>query len=271
MLRPSIAALLLVPAIAAQDLTSWIITVNRAGLVELIDPITLETGARIHIELPPQTVGLNGIAAGSDGTTLYLEGPIPESPISCCALYSVDLTTLEARLAASYYGTRSRESFLISDGVVYQRSQPSRNNDRLILSANGLLLFGVQSFRGPVLNVYDAAKGTLVRRLAPDGLEGDWWPVGTWSSGRFYWFVYNESGAGRLWSVTPQAAELGMGITVTTSGQLPACQAPVSLSIVASAGNLFCMSRSVLRWIAATTAAAKYRVALGRSTPHQLV
>lgn len=228
---------LLVP-LQGQDQSDWIITANRAGLVELIDPATLGTTARIHVDLPPQTVGLNGIAAGDDGRTLYLDGPIPDTPMSCCAIYSIDLATLDTRLAASFSGTASRNEFLISDGVVYHRPFPARHSDLLHISPNGLWLFGVQSFRGPALNIYDLARGALDRTLKPQGLEGDWWPVGTWSDGNFYLYFHNEKGLGRLWTISPDATELGQGIAVTSSEPTPGCS-PASLSIAAAAGTLF--------------------------------
>jgi hypothetical protein len=95
-----------------QDGTDWVLAVRRSGIVELIDPTTLAATGRIHIDLPEKSVDLNGVSASADGSMLYVEGPIPSEPMGCCYLYSVNLSTLEMKLAASIPGSRSRKSLI---------------------------------------------------------------------------------------------------------------------------------------------------------------
>ncbi len=57
------------------DAKTFIIAARRSGDVEFIDPVTLETVSRIHIDVNPKGVGLNGISVSEDGSTIYLEGP----------------------------------------------------------------------------------------------------------------------------------------------------------------------------------------------------
>jgi len=222
-----------------------ILAASRSGVVELINPSTLETVGRIHLDLGPRSAGLNGVSASADGSVLYVEGPIPTEPQGCCVLYSIELATLQMKLAASIPGSRSRNSFVVSDGLVYlatalTHSEIANNmrNDRLHLSPDGRWLFGVKSFRGPALDVYDVARGQVVRQLTPEGLEGDWWPTGTWSGDRFYLYATNGKGSGRLWTVSTETTQLGAGAAVAPFGRLSGWDQS-SKAIAVSAGNLF--------------------------------
>jgi len=72
------ASALLAPVVLeAQDANRYILATRRSGAIEIIDPESLATLGRIHFDLPSESVGLNGISASADGTTLYVEGPIP--------------------------------------------------------------------------------------------------------------------------------------------------------------------------------------------------
>ena len=242
----TIAALLACSTLVAQDSRNMILATSRSGVVELINPSTLETVGRIHFDLGPGSAGLNGVSASADGSLLYIDGPIPTEPQGCCSLYSMELATLQMKVAASIPGSRSRNSFVVSDGLVYlatalaHRGIPSdMRNDRLHLSPDGRWLLGVKTFRGPALDVYDVARGQVVRQLTPEGLEGDWWPTGTWSGDRFYLYAANGTGSGRLWTVSPESAQLGTGVTVAPFGQLSGCSEQSSKGIAASAGAVF--------------------------------
>jgi hypothetical protein len=242
----SIAALLACSTLLAQDSGNMILAAGRSGVVELINPSTLETVGRILFDLGPRSAGLNGVYASADGSVLYVEGPIQTDPHGCCSLYSIDLATLELKLAASIPGSRSRNSFVVSDGLVYLATAfphdgiaGDMRNDRLHFSPDGRWLFGVKSFRGPVLDMFDVAYGQVVRQLTPEGLEGDWWPTGTWSGNRFYLYASNLTGAGRLWPVSPEMTELGAGTAIAPFGRISGCAGQSLRAIVASAGNLF--------------------------------
>jgi hypothetical protein len=86
-------------------------------MVHLIDPATLQTIGQIQISLAPGSAGLNGISAGVGGSTLYVEGPLPSDPRGCCVLYTIDLTTLQTKVAAGIPGSGTRNSLVSSEGM----------------------------------------------------------------------------------------------------------------------------------------------------------
>src|SRR2546426_2043000 len=140
----TIAALVACSTLVAQDSRNMILAASRSGVVELINPSTLETVGRIHFDLGPRSAGLNGVSASADGSVLYVEGPIQTEPHGCCSLYSIELATLQMKVAASIAGSRSRKSFIVSDGLVYLATALTHNgiasgmsNDRLHLSPDG--------------------------------------------------------------------------------------------------------------------------------------
>jgi len=90
--------------------SEWIIGGHKSGIVEVIDTATLNAVARIQLDLPPNSVGLNGVYGSTDRKSIYFEGPIPAEPKGCCFLYSIDLTILQEKIAASISGTRSRDT-----------------------------------------------------------------------------------------------------------------------------------------------------------------
>lgn len=242
----AIAVCLFCPSLAAQDSGNMILAAGRSGVVELISPATLETAARIQLDFGPQSVGLNGISASADGSTLYVEGPLSSDPSGCCELYSVDLATLQAKLAASVPGSRSRNQFVVSGSLVYAAKAliPSgipqdAAADRFHLSPNGGWLFGVKRFRGPALDVFDVARGQVVRQLTPDEMAGDWWPAGVWSGDGFHLYVSNGKGEGRLWTVSGETEKLGAGVQVAPIGKIPGCSGYSSIAMAAAAGTVF--------------------------------
>jgi hypothetical protein len=231
----------------AQDLKNFVLAQSRSGVIEIIDPATLATVSQIHFDVR-NTAGLNGVAASTDGARLYVEGPITDLPGTsggCCFLYSIDLATLHAKKVEGIWGTR--KNYLLSDGFGYRASELStsgvidgRGNDVLHLDPSGHILFGVRSFRGPVLDVYDLIQGSVSRRLAPAGLEGDWFPSGAWSGDQFYFYAARSDGsAARLWNVSANTTQLGPGVTVETFGETPACSGGRLEKITAAGGNLF--------------------------------
>lgn len=229
----------------AQDLRNLILAARRRGVIEVIDPTTLKSVSRIHFDVPPDSAGLNGVSASADGTMLYVEGPGADG--SCCFLYSVDLATLHAKTVAGVWGSHSREAFVISDGVVYRTTELSASgalegmgNDKFHLDPAGHLLFGIRGFRGPVLDVYDLVQGSIIRRLAPTGSDGDSYPSGAWSGDRFYFYAAKTDGsAARLWTVSANTTQLGPGVAVKTFGQIPGCSRGRLEEITAAGGNLF--------------------------------
>jgi hypothetical protein len=75
MSRLLIATVLLAcSVVSAQDTKQFVLAANRAGVVELLDPISLQALSRIHIDLPPNSAGLNAVSANPDGSMIYAKG-----------------------------------------------------------------------------------------------------------------------------------------------------------------------------------------------------
>lgn len=234
------AALLASVVLRAQDSKSYILAARRSGAIEIIDPTNLATVGRIHFDLPAKSSGLNGVSASADGTTLYVEGPIPNelkfeaAAGGCCVLYSIDLGTLQTKQVAGIGGTASRAAFVTSDGISYQA------HDGPYLPPYRRWIFEVRRFRGPAIDVYDRLEGRIMRQLVPTGLDGQWWPTGTWMNDRFLFYAAKEDdSAARLWSVSPDATDLGAGVPVEPFGKVPGCSSYVEAGLIGAADNLF--------------------------------
>ena len=240
--------------ISAHDAKFFILAARRTGVVELIDPETLATAARIHFDLAPGNSGLNGVSASADGSTLYVQGAVPPNP-SCCGLYTVDLATMKT-VATTLEEKYSKPSPLIfSDGLVYFAAKllpggPTHDftiasrNARFLLSPDGRWLFGIRSFRGPALETFDLKNGSAFRELTPPGPadnSGTNGADGVWSGDHFYFYAANGTKGGRLWTVSPGAEQLGPGVEVAEFGDVPGCRerAPVVKAIAAAGANLF--------------------------------
>jgi len=234
MSRLLIATILLAcSAASAQDTRQYVLAANRAGVVELLDPISLQTLSRIHVDLAPNSVGLNGVSAGADGSMIYVEGPTSENPNGCCSLYSIDLATLRMNQVAAIAG---RDSGIRKDSGIKGMS-----DDRLHVSPDGQWVFGVRNFRGPALDVYDLVQGTMVRQLTPAGLEDDWFADGAWSGDHFYFYASKHDGSSaHLWIVLPSMTDLGDGVAVDPVAHVPGCPThSFALEEIATTGNNF--------------------------------
>jgi hypothetical protein len=246
-------SLLICSGLHAQGLKNYIVAERRGGTIEIIDPVTLNSVSQLRLEIPSQSAGLNGVALSSDGTALYVEGPATDSPGpglppgNCCYLFSIDLATLHAKKAAGIWGTFSREAFIISNGMVYPVSAPRagdgmrpRGWHRSYLNPDGHSTIVVRNFQGLALDEYDLGSGNLVRRLVPEGLDGQWFATGAQSDDKFYFYATKTDGsAARLWTVSADTARLGPGLPVGTFGQTPGCPGPQIEGIVAANGSLF--------------------------------
>jgi hypothetical protein len=241
-----VASLLDCSALPAQLSKDFILATRRSGTIEFIDPTTLEATGRIHFAVPPKSVGINGASASADGSMIYVEGPISGKPNGCCSLYAIDLATLQTRLAAGVPGTTSPADLLISEAVARPAAALTAGQikgmrlARLHLSPDGRWVFGVVSFRGPTLVIYDVAQGSVIRELTPSGLQGDWWTTGAWSDDRFYFYAGKGDGsAARIWTVSPESTELEEGVEIEPFGQIPGCSDPLAVELTAAGGNLF--------------------------------
>jgi hypothetical protein len=225
-----LAAFLACSALFAQDLRTFILAASQSGNVEFIDSATLRTVGRIYFDLGVHSAGLNGVSASADGASLYVEAPLQNEANNCCALYSVDLATLQMKQVAWIPGSRSRTEFF---GLPREMG-----NDRLFVSSDRHWIFGVSFFQGYTLDIYDAETKKIIRRLTPQGLTGNWWPAGVWAGDQFYLYAANAEGAALLWTISPETTELGAGLPVASFGQVAGCS-DAPKSIVASAGNVF--------------------------------
>jgi hypothetical protein len=228
--------------LAQAAVDDWIVTVGRAGTVEFISPTTLQTAGRIRFDVGP--AGLNGIFASPDPSLLYIEGPTSENPNACCSLFSLSLATLQTRMVAWIWGSRSREAVVISEGTVYTAASIAESatvkdtgTDQLHLSPDREWLFGVRNFRGPVLDVYDLAGGQLARSLTPGGDGAYSWANGIWDGDQFYFYALSHDGAGRLWTVAPDSAQLGAGVAVPALNT--SCPGDYYAGMASAAGRLF--------------------------------
>lgn len=223
------ASLLASVALRAQDANRYILATRRSGAIEIIDPESLATLGRIHFDLPSKSVGLNGISASADGTTIYVEGPIPNGPNQsvgaggCCVLYSIDLVTLQTKQVAGVGGTASRARFVTSDGIMYPVAPSSGSQARAPSGA---------------VDLYDPAQGKFVRYLAPSGLGQGWWRNGIRVNDQFVFYAAkDDSSAARLWSISPDGTPVS--VPVEAFAGVPGCSSSVETGLAGAANNLF--------------------------------
>ncbi len=223
------AALLGSVALQAQDANRYILATRRSGAIEIMDPESLATIGRIHFDLPSKSVGLNGISASADGTTLYVEGPIPNGPNQsvgsggCCVLYSIDLATLQTRQVAGIGGTASRARFVTSDGITYPVAPLSGSEARAPSGA---------------VDLYDPTQGKFVRYLAPSGLGQGWWRNGIRVNDRFVFYAAEDDGsAARLWSISSDGTHVS--VPVESFADVPGCSSSAETGLAGATNNLF--------------------------------
>jgi len=211
------------------DSKTFLIAAGRSGVVEFIDPATLETVSRIHIDVNPKGVGLNGISVSEDGSMIYVEGPTSQEGRACCSLYSIDLATMETKQAAWVWGSPSRKPFVVADGVVYQAASLASggiiNNEmsfqfQFHLSSNRSSVIGLTSSPALEVDLYDPSAGAGMRKLKPQDLAGDWNASGTWSGDNFYLYA-NKFGQpdARVWTLSSNTTKLDTGVTVEPHGE----------------------------------------------------
>jgi len=224
---------------------TFIIAARRTGAVEFIDPATLETVSRIHIDIKPKSVGLNAVFVSEDGSTIYLEGPNLGDDKMCCSLYSINLATLEINLETFYPGSRPREPFVFVDGVAYQPDRLAPNgviaadgNMQFHRAPNSAALIGLTSTLE--LALYDPSAGASIRKLTPPDLGDGWSASGTWSGDNFYLYA-NKFGQpdARIWTLSINTTQLDSGVTVEPHGDVSGCRRETFEAVTAAAGNLF--------------------------------
>jgi WD40 repeat protein len=232
-IRSCLAILLILPPFVGQahDYRTVLLAAHREGLVEVLDPVTLQSLGSIKVL--PQT---NGVVSDRTGVLFLREGLAPEFQ-GCCALYAVDLKTREmtkllepvSEVAVSPDG----QHVLAQRGAVgievfsVQTLQREPSVPRSIapgvytlrFSPDGRLLFGTSNFPVPALDVLDFDRRRLVRRFT---VAQDLTVLGAWFSNGYYLYGYRK-GTGQLWRVKSDNSALGEPVKVNFPDEAPGC------------------------------------------------
>jgi hypothetical protein len=199
----------------AQNTREVILATRRNHRVVVFDARSLsELGSFIVSE------GAEGVNVSADGRMLYLRQPPPAHPNSCCALFSLELSTgsLCELIYPSSRGVATPDGRLLftqrgNIGVeVFDAKSLARlpvikapGGYELYVSPDSRWLFGAASWVDPSLDVFDLQRREMVRRIAlPAGLI----PHGVWLADRFYLYAHDGK-QGKLWRVTEDTSELG--------------------------------------------------------------
>src|SRR5581483_12521345 len=242
--------------VTAEDAKEFLLAAGRNGTIQIMDPSTLETIATLHVDLPPSSAGLNGVAASPDGQQLYIWGPTATRPNICCYLYAVNMTTLEATVAADIPGSSSYHVWVPTPGIIYDartllgpnlmNEYPEiRRDAQMLLSPGHDALAALRSFRGPSIAVFDLRRGTAVQMtpaaLPPENSKGNWAVAGSWSGDKLYVYVSRPDDPGWVWTLSKDQREMGEGVPAAQFGEMAACarRFPVYKMVVAASGRVY--------------------------------
>jgi hypothetical protein len=210
MTRLCAAILLILPFVVGQSHNQTVLfAAHRAGRVEVLDPITLQSLGSMKVL--PQA---NGVRSDRTGVLFLRERLAPEFK-GCCALYAVDLKTrgMTKLVEPASDATVSPEGqhVLTQRGNVgievfnahsLQRetaipSSVAQGVYTLRFSPDGRLLFGVSNFPVPTLDILDFDRRKLLQRFTvPQDLRA----LGAWVINDYYLYGYRK-GTGQLWRV----------------------------------------------------------------------
>lgn len=217
------AALSVCIGVHARGSNDYIIAVRRMGMIQFIDPATLNTVSTIKVNVGSEGTGLNGVFADPDGHTIYVEGPVGGG---CCWLYSIDLLTLQTKVVAGIWGTRSRRDFVSAGPGLLQHVSAAASamdiaeGDRWHSSPDGRWWFGLRN--GPTLDLYDVVRREMVRSFSATDSGKPCWSSGAWLGHRFYVYAAHD-GWGWLWTVSPESTQLGDAIAIPGPDQPSEC------------------------------------------------
>ena len=213
-----------------QTAKDYLVSAQRSGVIQFRDPATLDILSSIDLDLPANSTGVNGVLADPNGRTLYIEGPEhmdPNGASGCCWLYSIDLASVQAKVAAGIWGTNSRRRFVnagssllttISD-VALAATQVE--DDRWQISPDGRWWAGLRS--GPSVDLYDASRNKIVRSLMAEQGNAEWYLNGAWIKDQFYIYTTHD-GSGWLWHVSPDSDHLGEPVAVPGPVSIEGCE-----------------------------------------------
>jgi hypothetical protein len=229
----------------AQDSKEYIIAARRTGIIEFIEPSSLKTISSIETGVARNSTGLNGVSANPDGQTIYIEGPIGVKSLeanNCCWLYSIDLATLQAKVVADIWGTKSRRFFVNSGPSLMQPvsgavegATEKIEGDHWQASSDGRWWFGLRN--GPTLDLYDVARGEVSRSLTAVGMAESSPVNGVWLGNEFYVYTIRNA-SGRLWRLSPESVQLGAGIPLPQLADVPGCQIEGLIEITTAGDRL---------------------------------
>jgi hypothetical protein len=232
MIRLGLAILFILPFVVGptHDRTV-LLAAHRAGRVELLDPITLESLGSIKVL--PQA---NGITSNRTGVLFLLDGLAPEFQ-GCCALYAVDLKTREmtkllepvSGVAVSPDGqhvlTQRGPVGIEVFGTHSLRPEPAISRSiapgfySMRFSPDSQLLYGVSNYPIPSLDIFDFEQRKLLRRFTvPRNLT----VRGAWAGSHYYLYGYDK-GVGQLWWVRPDGSVLNEPVKIKFPDVSPEC------------------------------------------------
>jgi hypothetical protein len=277
MMRLGLAILFILPFVVGptHDRTV-LLAAHRAGRVELLDPITLESLGSIKVL--PQA---NGITSNRTGVLFLLDGLAPEFQ-GCCALYAVDLKTREmtkllepvSGVAVSPDGqhvlTQRGPVGIEVFGTHSLRPEPAISRSiapgfySMRFSPDSQLLYGVSNYPIPSLDIFDFEQRKLLRRFTvPRNLT----VRGTWAGSHYYLYGYDK-GVGQLWWVRPDGSMLNEPVKIKFPDVSPECGLRIKRSSERAADSSS-MNSPDLNSIGATPAEGRFLAACSLSTRKQ--
>jgi sugar lactone lactonase YvrE len=223
---------------------SVVLAATHAGRVEILDAQSLGTVGSLAVNGQTESV-----SASPDGRTLYVAQEKEAVPGGCCGLFSLDLATRRMcfLIAPALYGAPSQDgrylftqqgsdSVEVFDARLLARLPGMKAPGAYSLhpSPDGQWLLGVTNTPAPAVDVFDAGRGALARRIPlPAGPA-----MGAWAGDRFYVYSHNESG-GKLWRVNPESTALPPARSVNLPDIHGECSEGVLLMMAGAPNRLF--------------------------------
>jgi hypothetical protein len=247
MTRLCAAILLILPFVVGQSHNQTVLfAAHRAGRVEVLDPITLQSLGSMKVL--PQA---NGVRSDRTGVLFLREGLAPEFK-GCCALYAVDLKTRGmtklVEPASDAIVSPDGQHVLTQRGNVGIEVFNAHNLQRetaipssvaqgvytLRFSHDGRLLFGVSNFPVPTLDILDFDRRKLLQRFTvPQDLRA----LGAWVINDYYLYGYRK-GTGQLWRVKADNSALEGPVKVNFPNVASECNMQEQ-QLLGAGGRLF--------------------------------
>jgi hypothetical protein len=222
---------------------SVLLASRRAGLIEAFSLETLKTTSRIRL---PSRV--EHVASDPSGNRLFVALPLKADAKGCCALFALDLRTLQATFLVepALVASATMDRVLTQRGNVGIEIFDSHSLIRLPTmkapgvyqmrgSPSGRWLAGTTTFPSPSLDLFDLTQGTMVWR-AP--FEEGQSLTGAWIGEQYYLFSADPKARVRLWLVKPDHPELSEPLPVSLPETATSGCKPVSPSVLASGDRL---------------------------------